>query len=306
MTIVFSVAERSSTLRYISTEENPQCPPHHLMTDCDHHSCCTSWSIPKPHGCCLYALDCPSILVSRCPGCGARFSSLVSCFPHHLRWARVRPSRRSSSTRMTSRSSMRMLRQRLPEWPHWLQTHHWCSNGDLAGHSKTIHIHSKTRVSSKTEADIETLKLAHKCDACSRTFPTQRTLKTVPKRLAAEALLSQDWCTSATLRSRRSTRSNIWGRECTVTALTTLTFVIAWPSHILHSARSPALWTDRRLSRALKLRTYQLAMCSTLTHASEAWTLTEAVMRSVNLKLNFIEYPAIHTNYSWSNCTIWN
>ena len=24
------------------------------------------------------------------------------------------------------------------------------------------------------------------------------------------------------------------------------------------------------------------------------------------LKPNYIEYPAIHTNYSWSNCTIWN
>ena len=43
-----------------------------------------------------------------------------------------------------------------------------------------------------------------------------------------------------------------------------------------------SIWTDHRLSRALKLRTYQLAVCSTLTHASEAWTLTEPVMRSVN------------------------
>ena len=40
-------------------------------------------------------------------------------------------------------------------------------------------------------------------------------------------------------------------------------------------------WTDHRLSRALKLMTYQLAVCSTLTHASEAWTLTGPVMRSV-------------------------
>ena len=43
-----------------------------------------------------------------------------------------------------------------------------------------------------------------------------------------------------------------------------------------------SIWTDHRLSRALKLRTYQLAVCSTLTHASEAWMLTEPVMRSVN------------------------
>ena len=43
-----------------------------------------------------------------------------------------------------------------------------------------------------------------------------------------------------------------------------------------------SIWTDRRLSRALKLRTYQLAVCSTLTHASESWAITEPVMRSVN------------------------
>ena len=42
------------------------------------------------------------------------------------------------------------------------------------------------------------------------------------------------------------------------------------------------IWTDHRLSCAFKLRTYQLAVYSTLTHASEAWTLTEPVMRSVN------------------------
>ena len=43
-----------------------------------------------------------------------------------------------------------------------------------------------------------------------------------------------------------------------------------------------SIWTDHRFSCAFKLRTYELAVCSTLTHASEAWTLTEPVMRSVN------------------------
>ena len=43
--------------------------------------------------------------------------------------------------------------------------------------SKVMHIHRKTRVSSTTEAEVEALKLARTCDACSRTFPTQRGLK---------------------------------------------------------------------------------------------------------------------------------
>ena len=42
--------------------------------------------------------------------------------------------------------------------------------------SKVMHIHRKTRVSSTTETEVEALKLAHNnyCNACSRTFPTQR------------------------------------------------------------------------------------------------------------------------------------
>ena len=42
------------------------------------------------------------------------------------------------------------------------------------------------------------------------------------------------------------------------------------------------IWNDHRLSHALKLRTYQLSVCSTLTHSSEAWTMTAAVSRSIN------------------------
>ena len=43
--------------------------------------------------------------------------------------------------------------------------------------SKVMHIHRKTHISSTTEAEVEALKLAHKCDACSRTFPTHRGMK---------------------------------------------------------------------------------------------------------------------------------
>ena len=43
--------------------------------------------------------------------------------------------------------------------------------------SKMMHIHRKTHVSSMTEDEVEALTLAHKCDAFSRTFPTQRGMK---------------------------------------------------------------------------------------------------------------------------------
>ena len=42
------------------------------------------------------------------------------------------------------------------------------------------------------------------------------------------------------------------------------------------------LWTDHRLSRNLKLRLYNLCVCSTLTHSCEAWNLTKTVSRILN------------------------
>ena len=131
--------------------------------------------------------------------------------------------------------------------------------------STVMHIHRKTHVSSTTEAEVEALKLAHKCDACSRTFPTQRGLKIhaarwcgggvtqrsrrrsladravqTAKRCTTDALLSQVYAGNTPLENVYSFEYPGGGAECSVTALTTLRFVTAWPSHKLHSARSPA------------------------------------------------------------------
>jgi hypothetical protein len=42
------------------------------------------------------------------------------------------------------------------------------------------------------------------------------------------------------------------------------------------------LWMDRRLPLSMKLRLYVACICSTLTHACEAWTLTDKVIRRIN------------------------
>ena len=42
------------------------------------------------------------------------------------------------------------------------------------------------------------------------------------------------------------------------------------------------IWSDHRLSTKMKIRLYQTAVCSTLTHACEAWDLTDKIMREVN------------------------
>ena len=81
------------------------------------------------------------------------------------------------------------------------------------------------------------MKLAHKCDACSRTFPTQRGLKIHAARWCEGGVTQRSHrgsladrfvqtakrrAAEATLRSRMSTRSimsirsSIWGRDCNV------------------------------------------------------------------------------------------
>ena len=43
-----------------------------------------------------------------------------------------------------------------------------------------------------------------------------------------------------------------------------------------------AFWQDRRLPVSLKLRMYRLAVCTTLSHISESWALSEQVRMKVN------------------------
>ena len=171
--------------------------------------------------------------------------------------------------------------------------------------SKVMHIHRKTHVSSTTEAEVEALKLAHKCDACSRTFPAQRGLKIhaarwcdggvtqrsrrgsladravqTAKRLAAEALLSQVYVGNTPLENVYLFEYLGARMQCDGADDADVRHRMAIAQTTFGSLSS--VWTDHRLSCAFKLSMYQLAVCSTLTHASEAWTLTEPVMRSVN------------------------
>ena len=171
--------------------------------------------------------------------------------------------------------------------------------------SNVMHIHRKTHVCSTTEAEVEALKLAHKCDACSRTFPTQRGMKIhaarwcdsgvtqrsrrcslayrtgqTAKRRAAEALLSQVYVSNTPLENRYSFEYMGARMQCDGADDADVRHRMAIAQTTYGSLFS--IWTDHRLSRALKLMTYQRAVCSTLTHAYEARTLTEPVMRSVN------------------------
>ena len=171
--------------------------------------------------------------------------------------------------------------------------------------SKVMPIHRKMHVNSTTEAEVQALKLSHKCDACSRTFPTQQGLKiqsarwcdggVTPRsrrgsladravqtamRRAAEALLTQVYVGNTPLENVYSFEYLGARLQCDGADDADVRHRMAVAQTIFSSLSS--IRTDHRLVRMLKLRMYQIAVWSTLTHASEAWMITEPVMRSVN------------------------
>ena len=55
------------------------------------------------------------------------------------------------------------------------------------------------------------------------------------------------------------------------------------PRVLLHQRRSfDYLWRENRLPRPLKLRLYAASVCSTLTHASEAWMIAPRALATIN------------------------
>ena len=58
-------------------------------------------------------------------------------------------------------------------------------------------------------------------------------------------------------------------------------------THRMHIAQAlfsslHQMWQDHRLPTFMKLRLYEAAVCSSLTHSCEAWDLSPSVMKSVN------------------------
>ena len=171
--------------------------------------------------------------------------------------------------------------------------------------SMAMHIHPTTRVSATKEAKVVALQLKPACDRCSRTFPTQRGLKLhvsrwcdggltqcsrrgsladkavkTRKKRDAEALLSH-------VHVGQSALENVYSFEYLGARLQCDGADDADVLHRMAIAQATFgslsnIWNDHRLSHALKMRTYRLSVCSTLTHSSEAWTLTAAVSRSIN------------------------
>ena len=178
---------------------------------------------------------------------------------------------------------------------------HWCSNGDIAGREKghAYPPHDARQLNDGGRG------WSSEASACSRTFRTQRGLRIhaarwydggvthrsrrgsladravqTANRRAAEALLSQVYVGNTTFENVYSFEYLGAKLQCDGDDNADVRYRMAIAQTTFGSLSS--IWADHRLSLALKLMTYQLAVCSTLTHASEACILTEPVMRSVN------------------------
>ena len=171
--------------------------------------------------------------------------------------------------------------------------------------TKTMHIHHKIRVSATTEAEIATLKFKNKCGDCNRDFPTARGL----------AIHRARWCDGGrTVRSRKGSLAekavqlvkrkacekelgqvllegqpieNVYAFEylgsrvqCDGDDEADVKYRMDIAQSVFSSLSN--LWSDHRLPLSMKLRLYRLAVCSTLTHACEAWNMTDKIQKKVN------------------------
>ena len=171
--------------------------------------------------------------------------------------------------------------------------------------SKGMHIREREALAVSTEAEVEALRLTYSCPECDRAFPTTRGL----------AVHRARWCRPgqppASRRGQLADRAVKLAKRKASAALMQPVILEGEPLEMVYQfdylgcrfssdcddtadmshrmaiagERSRTLghiWSDNRLPRQLKLRLYAACVCSTLTHGSEAWTLTPSAMKALN------------------------
>ena len=156
-----------------------------------------------------------------------------------------------------------------------------------------------------TEAEVEALGLPHSCPECERTFPTTRGLavhrarwcRPGPRPASRQGQLADK---AVKLAKRKASAAllppvvmegepleTVYQFDYLGCCFTSDADDAADMRHRMTVAgeRSRSLgylWRDNRLPRSLKLRLYAASVCSTLTHGSEAWTLTPRALTTLN------------------------
>ena len=171
--------------------------------------------------------------------------------------------------------------------------------------SKGMHLRVRERLAVSTEAEVEALGLPHSCPECDRSFPTTRGL----------AIHRARWCRPgqrpASRRGQLADKAVKLAKRKASAAMLPPVVLEGEPLETVYqfdylgcrftsdgddeadmrhrmaiagerSRSLGCLWRDNRLPRSLKLRLYAASVCSTLTHGSEAWTLTPKALATLN------------------------
>ena len=173
--------------------------------------------------------------------------------------------------------------------------------------TKAMHIHKQVRVSKSETHEIDALKLKHICPDCNRSFPKKHGLSIHRAR----------WClqdpSQANTRSRLGSLADKAAKKQKRIAHEQTLGVVAIEGQPIENVYSfeylgsrmqcdrddkadvcyrmeiaqatfsslSQIWKDQRLSQNMKIRLYSSSVCHALSHACEAWNLTEDVQKIV-------------------------
>ena len=171
--------------------------------------------------------------------------------------------------------------------------------------TKAMHIHKRFRVTETTEEDIASMSFKYTCPNCQRDFPNKRGLSIHIGR----------WCDGGkTTRSRKGSLAdkkvqhhkrkelehklphvivegqqleNVYSFEylgsriqCDGDESADVEHRLVIAQNVFNSLHH--IWTDHRLPLSMKIRLYRTSVCSSFTHACEAWTLAKPVQKKIN------------------------
>ena len=171
--------------------------------------------------------------------------------------------------------------------------------------TKAMPIHMKVPVTETLEEEVIAMNFKHKCPKCDRSFPTLRGMQVHRGRFcdkrrrprSRKGTLADKAVQHAKRKEEQSQRPPVVVHGQIIECVYFFVYLgsllqcdgddMADVTHRMNIAQSvfsslSHIWNDHRLPQSMKIRLYASAVCSTLTHACEAWDMTSSVCKKIN------------------------
>jgi hypothetical protein len=171
--------------------------------------------------------------------------------------------------------------------------------------TKAMPIHKKIAVSETQEDEVVAMNLKHKCAKCNRSFPTIGGLRVHSSRFcdkrrrprSRKGTLADKAVQFVKRKEEQSQRPQVIINGHVIENVYFFIYLgsllqcdgddLADVAHRMQIAQAvfsefSHIWSDHRLPQSMKVRLYVLAVCSTLTHACEAWVMAPDVCKKLN------------------------